>query len=455
MITRTFRRTIARFGLIESGDKILVAFSGGQDSSALLDLLLGLRDETSIEIVLAHFNHKLRASADADADFARTVAARAGLPAIVGSRNVGLYARRRKLNLEEAARTLRYTFLRNAARRAKATKIATGHTLTDQAETMIMRLLRGTGPRGFAGISPRPEGILIRPLLEIRRQEIEAYVRKRGIPYRSDETNLDRRFFRNRIRLDLLPALEALEPAAVRQMGRLAELLWDDEELLNTVTATAWRELAAARDGVPALQAGALSGLPRALARRVVRKFLAVLRGDLREMTFEDVESILALGNGKEKPVRTGLVVRREADVLFPRGPKTRPGTAFEIRWDGKKPISLPGGRGRFEAAFRNIDGAEKPAHDDRHEAVLDAAGVRFPLVIRGRRPGDRYRPLGAPGSKKLKEILRAKRIPLDRRDGLPVFFSGGDILWIPGLPVADGYKVKSSTRRVLVIRKL
>ena len=454
MITQTFRRTIARFGLLDKGDRVLVAFSGGQDSFALLSLLEGLRDEVPIEIALAHFNHKLRPSSGADAEFARETASRAGLPVIVGSRDVRRFARTKKLNLEEAARILRYEFLRSAARRLAATKIATGHTLTDQAETMLMRLLRGAGPRGLAGISPRPEGILIRPLLGIRRREIADYIRKLGIAPRCDETNLDRRLFRNRIRLDLLPVLESLEPAAERQLGRLAELLWDDEALLESVTDTAWRELFGRRKSVPALDARALSGLPPALARRVVRKYLTALRGDLRGVTFDDVERILTIGNGKERTVRGGLVLRRDADILFSAEPGVRRRRALNLVWDGTKPIVLPGGWGRFEASFHAYKGGRLPSRNDGIEAALDASGIEFPLTIRSRRPGDRYRPFGAPGSKKLKELLRAKKIPIDHRDGLPVFLSGGKILWIPGLPVADDHRITASTRKILVIRR-
>ncbi len=454
MISQVFRRTIARFGLLADGDRVLVAFSGGQDSSALLHLLLGLRDEMRIAVGLAHFNHKLRASSDADADFARATAARAGLPVYVGARDVRRHARIHKLNLEEAARDLRYEFLRSAARKFKATRIATGHTLTDQAETMLMRLLRGAGPRGLAGISPRPEGMLIRPLLGIRREEIADYVRANGIVLRADETNLDRRLFRNRIRIDLLPALESLEPAALRHLGRLAELLRDDEALLESVTDTAWRELAGRRNNVLALDAAALAGLPPALARRIVRRYLSALRGDLRGVTFDDVERILSLANGKERTVRGALVLRRDGDLLFPFDPNARTRRAPDLAWDGKKPIVLPGDWGSFEAGFRKNAGDGLRPRDDRKEAALDASGIRFPLMIRGRLPGDRYRPLGAPGSKKLKEILRAKKIPVDHRDGLPVFLSGGEILWIPGLPVSEDHKVKASTRKILVIRR-
>jgi tRNA(Ile)-lysidine synthase len=454
MISRVFRRTISRYGLIATGDRVLVAFSGGQDSSVLLDLLLNLRDETPIEIVVAHFNHKLRPSANDDAAFAAETARKHGLPFVSGARDVRRYARKHKLNIEEAARELRYAFLRSAARRAGAGKIATGHTLTDQAETMLMRLLRGTGPLGLAGISPRPDGTLVRPLIDISRRDIEAYARRRGIPYRLDETNMDRRYLRNRIRLDLLPGIEAIEPAAVRHLGRLAGLLRDEEELLDMVTGTAWSELARRRGGRLSLDAAALEGLPAALARRVVRKFLSEIGGGLRGVTFDDVETVRALRDGKEKTVRAGLVLKREAGSLFPRPRRTGRAGGFEIAWDPADEIALPRGMGKYRASFMSAADFRGLSPDDRTRVYLDASGLEFPLFIRSRRPGDRYRPMGAPGSKKLKEILRAKKIPLSRRDRLPVFLSGEEILWVPGLPVAEGRKVGPSTGSVLMIRK-
>lgn len=453
MVYKTFKRTVARYGLLEPGDKVLVAFSGGQDSSALLDLLLRFRDEVPIEIRLAHFNHRLRPSADADQAHAQAVAGKYKLAIVTDSRNVRLYARRRRLNLEEAARTLRHGFLKKAARRMGATKIATGHTLTDQAETVLMRLLRGTGPQGLGGMAPKPDDLLIRPLIDLERREITAYLDRRGISFRSDETNLDRRYLRNRIRLDVLPSLEAIEPAVVRHLGRLAMILRDEERLLERVTATAWHELLRSMDGRPALDAVGLSSLPRALARRVVRKFLSDLCGDLRGISFEDVESILGLKNGKEKTVRKGLVLRREAGLLFRK--RSRVGAkAYEVCWDGKTTLKLHGAGLEFQASTIKHEPAANLSFDDRHRAYFDKSRLEFPIIVRSRRPGDRYRPLGAPGSKKLKEMLRAKGVPCAVRDILPVFVSAGRIVWVPGLPVSEEHKVTELTKTIFAVEK-
>jgi tRNA(Ile)-lysidine synthase len=453
MIYKTFKKTIARHDLIGPGEKVLVAFSGGQDSSALLDLLLRFRDEVPIEIRLAHFNHKLRPSANADEAHAKAVAGKTKLVFVTDSRNVRLYARRRRLNLEEAARTLRYGFLKKAARRMGATKIATGHTLTDQAETVLMRLLRGTGPQGLGGMAPKPDDLLIRPLLDLERREITAYLSRRGISFRSDETNLDRRYLRNRIRLDVLPTLETIEPAVVRHLGRLAMIMRDEERLLERVTATAWHELLRSVDGRPALDAVGLLTLPRALARRVVRKFLSDLCGDLRGFSFEDVESIFGLKNGKEKTVRNGLALRREAGLLFRKRSRPR-AKVSEVRWDGNTALKFRGTGWEFRASTIKHEPAGNLSFDDRYRAYLDKGRLEFPLIVRNRRPGDRYRPLGAPGSKKLKEMLRAKGVPLAVRDTLPVFVSAGRIVWVPGLPVSEEHKVTGSTKTLFVIEK-
>ncbi|HEX2694990.1 MAG TPA: tRNA lysidine(34) synthetase TilS, partial [Acidobacteriota bacterium] len=381
MIYKKFRKTVTRLRLIEPGDKVLVAFSGGQDSMALLELLLELRREMPIGIVVAHFNHKLRPGAGEDEAFAKAAARKRRLPVVTGSRNVRLYAKRRRLNLEEAARELRYEFLRKAARRVGATKIATGHTLTDQAETVLMRIVRGTGLQGLGGIPACPDGCLIRPLLEIERAETEAYLRRRGIPFRTDETNLDRRILRNRIRLETLPAFARVDPAVVRHLGRLSALARDEEELLGKVTATAWQELARREGEVFSLDAPALGELPRALARRVVRRFLSGLSGGLRGISFDDVEDVLALKDGKEKPLGKWRVIRRETGRLFLK----RPGMCaakgpFEVHWDGDGTLKIPGVLGRFRATTIERKGGNFPAFNDRKRVLLKAASLEFPL---------------------------------------------------------------------------
>jgi tRNA(Ile)-lysidine synthase len=452
-----FRAAAVGGGLVVPGDRVLAAVSGGPDSVALAVLLLKLREEMPLEVRLAHFNHRLREEAAGDESFVREMADSRVLALEVGSADVRAYAAAKKLNLEEAGRDLRYAFLRRAAAAAGATKIATGHTMTDQAETVLMRLMRGAGIGGLAGIAPVVTGErcpIVRPLLGIAGPDLRAWLESRGLPFREDASNRDRRFLRNRIRAELLPTLERrYEPRIVEHLARLATIAREEDELLDGFV----RELADAfilRQGrTISLDMKTLPLLFPALARRVGREFLRQLLGDLRGVTYEDVASLCALGEGKELALRKGLVLRREAGRIGPRprSPKTRP---FRILWDGRGVLPVPAAGLALVGERRKMaGGALRPAGDDASGAVLDAGKLSFPLIVRNRRPGDLYRPLGAPGRKKLKEILRAKGIPVAARDLLPVIVSGGQIVWAPGLAVAERFKVGEGTRTVFTIR--
>ncbi len=452
-----FKATILRQRMIVPGDRVLVACSGGPDSVALVALLLKLRDEMPLEIRLAHFNHRLREDAGEDERFVRTLAGRWVLPLIVGTRAVKSYATKKKLNLEEAGRELRYGFLRRAAAASGATKIATGHTLADQAETVLMRLMRGTGLSGLAGIAPILAGEtcpVVRPLLGIARPDLQSWLAAEGLPYREDPSNLDRRFLRNRIRAELLPELERrYEPRIVAHLARLAAIVREEDELLGAFVRELSDEFIVRRGRDTYLDLKTLPLLLPGLARRVAREYLREVKGDLRDVSYEDVETLLALGEGKDMPLRKRLVLRREGGQVGLKRARPKAG-AYEVRWDGHGEVVIPAAGLAFRGARRKAD-AGRPSfvRDDRAGADLDLSGLEFPLVIRNRRPGDLYRPLGAPGRKKLKEILRAKRIPAASRDRLPVFLSREEIVWAPGLPVAEKHKITATTSSVFSIR--
>jgi len=454
-----FRAAAQAGGLIAPGDRVLVALSGGPDSVALTALLLELRGEMPLEVRLAHFDHRLRAESGEDVRFVRDLAGRWVLPLAVGSADVRSYAARRRLNLEEAGRELRYRFLREAAAAGGATKIATGHTMTDQAETVLMRLMRGTGLAGLAGIAPLVPGPpcpVVRPLLGLRGDALRAWLAGRGLPFREDVTNRDIRFLRNRIRAELLPELAGrYEPRIVEHLARLAGIVRQDDELLHGFVRELADEFILRRDGAVELDLKTLPLILPALARRVGREFLREVAGGLRDVSYDDVESLLRLGEGKEFTVRRGLVIRRDGGRIGLKkkaGPAAKP---YREEWDGRRPLALPGAGLVLRGTMKPAAGRRPGRTDDRRRADLDAATLAFPLTVRTRRPGDLYRPLGAPGRKKLKEILRAKGVPVDRRDRLPVILSGNAIVWAPGLPVAEVHKITASTRTVFSIRVL
>ncbi len=452
---RTFKRTVERFGLVRPGDKILAACSGGPDSVALVHLLLELRQNIPCEVAVGHFNHRLRPAAAVDEAFVRGMARANGLPFVSSRRDVRAYAQRFGLNLEEGARILRYEFLERTAFRLGATRIATGHTMTDQAETLIMRLMRGTGLTGLGGILSVADGRRIRPLLGLERDEIEAYLAERRIACRRDETNEDLRFLRNRIRLELLPILRTkFEPRLVQHLGRLALLFQDEERVMERVTSEVAAELIGRREGRLELDGEKLRALERGLARRLVRAFLRGVQGDLRGLTFDDVEDVLNLSEGREKTIRKGLIIRREMGRLFAKteGAGKRP-RAFSYVWDGTGILELP--EAGLKVQTQRLRPGTRLFFDDRKRAYVDARLVSWPFEVRSRRPGDIFRPLGAPGRGKLNEMLRAKRIPQEARDRLPVFVSGAKIVWVPGLPVSHVHRVTALTKSIIALELL
>jgi tRNA(Ile)-lysidine synthase len=382
------------------------------------------------------------------------MAQKLGLPVYVRREDIRALAAKQGLNIEEAGRERRYKFLRETAGRVEASRIATAHTLTDQAETVLMRILRGSGPTGLGGIAPCIDGLIIRPLIEVERREVEAYLRARKIPYREDETNRDLRFQRSRVRLRLIPYLERnFEPKIVQHLGRLAEISREEEQVWEQYSQAEAKRAIFRKEGRILLDARRLSSMSPALGRRLVRAFLSTIKGDLRRFSFRDVEAVRCLAERKEATLPGKLALRREKGLISVKE-RTEPGLRYQYEWDGRKKLVIPEIRLSFAGKLIKKGKTRLPLYNDNRRALLDAGKVCFPLLVRSRREGDRYRPLGSPGRKKLKEIMRAKGIPLDERDRHPVFLSRGEIIWALGLPIAEDFKVTPATQRIYVIEK-
>jgi tRNA(Ile)-lysidine synthase len=450
MILDTVKETITKHNLLEKKDKVLLAFSGGLDSTGLLAVFLELREEWLLDLFLGHFNHLLRPRADEDEQFVRNVAQKHALPLFVASEDVRSFAKEMRLNLEEAGRMLRYDFLLQTAQKIGGAKIATGHTLNDQAETFFLRLMRGSGLKGLGCISPVVERQIIRPLLSVEKKDIAEYVQKNGMVFRDDESNLDQNFARNKIRLDLIPYIqENFEPKIVHQIGKIVTILQDEETLLKKWTNHEAKKTVFLDNEEVRLDLENLLTLPRGLARRVVRDFIQEIKGNLREISFEDVESILNLEEGKSFQLTKKLLLKREQGQVFRRHELSER-MAYEYEWNGSSPLVI----GELNLVIK-AEKTKRPhtfAFDDHTKAYLDRKKIKFPLRIRNRREGDRYQPFGAPGHKKLKEVMRAKSIPLTEREKKPVFFSGDDIIWVSGLPVAEKFRIRDETTDVLIL---
>jgi tRNA(Ile)-lysidine synthase len=402
--------TIVRRGLIAPEESVLVALSAGPDSTALVAALAELRDAGRIGALRAlHVDHGLRAGGEEDARCARETCERLAVPFESIRVEVGAG------NVQAAARRARYQALRDAAARHGAARIATGHTLSDQAETFLMRALRGAGARGLSAIPPR-RGPIVRPLIDVARDEVIAFLEERGLRWREDPTNRSPRYARNAIRLSLVPVLRRLEPRFERALARAADLLRDDERALSR----RGRALVSERGSVDLTR---LDAEPRAVRRRVVRALWRPAAPGARSLGASQVEAILALC-GRGRPGRLSLPRGVEARVAYGRLSleRARPAAA------SPSAVVQVAGPGTFRLGDLIVAVAAAPGA---------GASPPFPLVLRGRRPGDRIRPVGAPGAKKLKAWLIDRKVPRERRDALAVLADAdGNVLALPEMGV-------------------
>jgi tRNA(Ile)-lysidine synthase len=466
------RRTIRRYALADPTSRVLVALSGGPDSVALAAVLHELAAAGAFTLVgLAHFNHQLRPTAGRDEAFCREFAARLGLPLVVESADIRAVAARRHSSIEDAARDARYAFLDRAAARLGADRVAVGHTRDDQAETFLLRLLRGAGPRGLAGIYPRAR-LVIRPFIDTTREEVLAYLASRGLAFCDDETNRDLSYPRNRIRHELLPYLrQHFSPAVVSVLAREAAIARDDAAWLEAAAAEAESRCVrvAGETAEVALDTRALAAEPPALARRIVRRALARV-APARFLSFEHVEAVLELA-GPDPPAGgldlPGQRAERVGDwvVLRPKGTAV-PGVGTGGCATGRgllEPRVLPvpgevalpeiGWVVSAEAGVASEDLLERLSARGL-EVAVDLAAVERPLAVRTRRPGDRLRPLGLRGHKKLQDLLVDKKIATAERDRIPLVVDARDrIVWVVGLTIEEGARVTPASRAVLFLK--
>lgn len=435
----TVRDCIRRHALLTAGDTVLAAVSGGADSVALLFGLLELRGELGITVVAAHLDHGLRGAASTtDRTFVEALTRRFGVPCVAESAAVP------SGNVEAEARRVRYAFLERAADLLGATKIATGHTRDDQAETVLLRLVRGAGPRGLGGIRPR-RGRIVRPLLRCDRLEVRAFLVEHALEWRRDASNFDTTFERTRVRHGFLPALaRELNPRLAATLADLADLMREEDGVLDRLAAAGARQSALA---IPMLEA-----LERPLARRAVRIWWRRFGSD-RRLGRDHIEAIMRLAlrpaGGGEIAVPGGTVVRTGRELRFTTERVTASADLWQIPLSADHPVTTPGG---WSLHLATVPRADAPSPDDA-TCVADADQLTGALVVRNRRPGDRLRALGLAGHTTLKRLFSARGIPRHERGDHPVIACGDEVLWVPGCGRSDAALVGPDTVRCHVVR--
>lgn len=428
--------TIQQFNLCRPGDCLIVGVSGGADSVALLDLLATLPD-FPLTLLVAHLNHCLRGDeSDGDELFVQQLAARYQLPCELRRVDIRQLARQQQISLEEAGRTARYAFFDELRTRYSANAIAVAHHSDDQAETLLLRLLRGAGTTGLSAMAPLNRGGVIRPLLGISRQELREYLTARGLVFREDSSNSDQAYLRNRIRHELLPLLQGYNPSIVQRLSATASLLGEDETLLFHCTETAFRQLARSGTGWVALSRTELGQQPRPLRLRLYRMAIESTLGHqqhLERRHYQLLDRLLQEGStGASLNLPGKLVIVLTADqLLFAPKELLQPVPPRSCTINGTGSYELGNGLTLL------VEVASLPAswqHLSAATCYVDPAQAPFPWQVRPVIPGDRMELLGSTGSRSIQDLLTDLKIPRYLRPRLPLICQDNRPIWLAAI---------------------
>ncbi len=463
-------KTIQNYKMLSKGDGLLVGVSGGPDSVALLYLLMELKDDYDLQIYVVHLNHMLREDeSDDDAGYVEKLAKRLKLPVFIGKKDVGEFAKANKLSLEEAARIQRYEFYKQIADKLNIRKIALGHNANDNAETVLMRLLRGSGEQGLTGIYPvRQIGNLkvIRPLLNIYRKEIESFLKEKKVSVRTDSSNADNKFFRNKVRLELIPFLEENYNQNIKQvLVNTADILKEENEYLEEIAKKFYSqaehppskgEFSDTNDEGIHLSIKKIRDFPLAIQRRIIRYGIKKLTGNLRQITYQHLNEIFKLLKGSlaygQIDLPNDLIVERLRKELVIRKGKTQ--DIYNIIY----PVKIPGETLVPELGVKLVCTISERRSNlefstqNRYQESFDYDKINGLVFVRTRKDGDSFRPLGMRGGKKIKDFLIDQKIPQPEKNKVLFLTDKTDIIWLIGLRISERFKVTTKTKRVLKV---
>ncbi len=453
---------IGKNRLISAGDHVLAAVSGGPDSVALLSILTSLKTTLGIErITVIHFDHGLRGDeSDGDREFVRALAHSAGLDFRCGTADVRAFARSRKISVEMAARECRRSFFTGVAAELEAGKIALGHTADDQAEEVILRILRGTGPAGIQAMSPSTEDGIIRPLLFVTRDAVLEYLRECGVEFRNDSTNFAPSCQRNFLRLRVFPLLrEAFHQQIAQTITRCADLAREEESWWASQIQNLWGDICLElSERRCALDFGRMKQLHPALVRRMLRLAIDRVKGNLSGVGLVHLEPLVELvfsgKTGKSVRIPGGIeAVRHGAKLFISSKECAAPSDPLDEVLRVYEAGNYVFGKLCFE--FRFCDEAKTYcAPDSGADCIrMDSDKLKWPLELRLRRTGDRFRPLGMTGSKKLQDFFTDCMVPREERQKVPLLCDSEKICWVAGMRMDDRVKVEAHTRQILMVR--
>lgn len=446
--------------LLNNGDKVLVGLSGGPDSVCLLHLLHSIKDKYSLEIGAAHINHMIRGEeALKDEEYAKNLCETLGIRFYSTRLQIEKMAKERGVSTETAGRDERYGFFNQIKDKEGYTKIATAHNANDQAETIIMRMMRGTGLEGLGGIPVIREGIYIRPILFLERKFIEDYCSKNKLNPRIDKTNLENIYSRNKIRLEILPYMkDNFNPDVVKAINRMALLLQDDNEFINNEAIKGFSKYCTVKNDEIIINRE-LFNKEKAIITRVIRKSLTTLSKSFYDFEMKHIKEVIDLstiGTHKRIDLPNGIYAEnvygeiyiKKKERLLKKEKEVKDITINKEDLDGIE-IDFLGCLIQFKVDFK-----EKNLKFNNNDLIkyFDYDKINGYVTVRRRKDGDRIIPLGMTGSKKLKDIFINMKVPKDYRDNIPVIQFDDEIAWVLGVKTSNTYKVTNQTKNILKV---
>lgn len=461
MLIKAVKDTIEAYGLFEEGENILIGVSGGHDSVALLHILREISKDRGYRLHIAHVNHGVRgAEADGDEDYVRKLAETYGFPFYVKKADMNRYAKERGLSSEEAGREIRYSFFREILKnKLKSGKIAVAHNKNDQAETVIMRIMRGTGIDGLKGMD-FANGDIARPLLDIARSEIEMYCEEKGLEPRVDRTNFENIYSRNKVRLELIPYIESnFNPNITETLCRMSEVARRDSEFLQSFSEEEYaRTSVREKNDAVVLDNGKFKSLDIAIRHRVARLAVLKVLGNLEGLEEKHLRVLAefsdSAGTGKSIDLFKGIKARLIYGQLHIEKSEKKPGIRYNYKVEIGERLEIKEIGAVLDSRVVGVESIEK-ADKDAFSSFFDYDKISGDIFLRNRLPGDKVKFLGMNGRKKLKDYFIDEKIPRDERERVPLLEVDGEIAWIVGHRSTGKAKVTPETKRVLVLEYL
>lgn len=460
-IIRKARQTIDKFNMIQKGDRVLVAFSGGPDSCALLLLLDELKKKYGISLCAGHVNHMLRGKESSeDEKWVKKTCEDLKIPCKTAKKNINKLKKKGE-SLEEAARRIRYEALEKIAKDFKANKIALGHNRNDQIETILFRIIRGAGEDGLSGIPASRDltaGVkIIRPLLETERVEIDEYLKAKNIKPRIDSSNLDIKFFRNKIRHELIPYLEKFNPKIQEGLLKIAQISRENSEYIRQTAQKILKDISMRMPDAVKIDIDKLTAYPRMLRNNILREFAKDFKG-LDYANLKEIEKIIDSKRANlVLRLSSGIEIAKEYTNLFIRRIKTTQKSInnrnyfYTLEKEGK--IFIPEAEKTVSVSINEKDKKTALKFDDSNQTYFDAEKIKFPLTIRNRESGDRFSPFGMNKEKKLKDFFIDEKISVRERDSIPILVAkDGKILWIMGYRRSNLGIITKNTRKIIKV---